>query len=299
MKIAVIDIGSNSFILLIAEVKNQSFEVINQYFEIPRLGANLMIDGSISSESISNAIDSLVKFRQIIEKNQVDIVIPIATAVLREASNKDEVRQILSKVLGFDIKVISGEQEALYSFWGAVDNNEISLVVDVGGGSTEIIYGNTDRIEFLKSFPIGATKLKSQFFIDSFNSKAINEATNYLKSIFRFDYEFPTNISFIGVGGTITTLAYILNNLQNYDPSAIQNTIINYTQNQSLFYNLIKLSPKELSEKYKIHPRRSDILTSGQLIYLTLQEQFNKTVIKVSTQGLRFGILKKYFKENS
>jgi len=299
MKIAVIDIGSNSFILLIAEIKNQIFEVINQYFEIPRLGANLMIDGSISSESISNAIDSLVKFRQIIEKNQVDIVIPIATAVLREASNKDEVRQILSKVLGFDIKVISGEQEALYSFWGAVDNNEISLVVDVGGGSTEIIYGNIDRIEFLKSFPIGATKLKSQFFLDSFNSKVINEATNYLKSIFRFDYEFPTNISFIGVGGTITTLAYILNNLQNYDPGAIQNTIINYTQNKTLFYNLIKFSPNEIAEKYKIHPHRAHILTSGQLIYLTLQEQFNKTVIKVSTQGLRFGILKKYLKENS
>jgi len=299
MKIAVIDIGSNSFILLIAEIKNQIFEVINQYFEIPRLGANLMIDGSISSESISNAIDSLVKFRQIIEKNQVDIVIPIATAVLREASNKDEVRQILSKVLGFDIKVISGEQEALYSFWGAVDNNEISLVVDVGGGSTEIIYGNIDRIEFLKSFPIGATKLKSQFFLDSFNSKVINEATNYLKSIFRFDYEFPTNISFIGVGGTITTLAYILNNLQNYDPGAIQNTIINYTQNKTLFYNLIKFSPNEIAEKYKIHPHRADVLTSGQLIYLTLQEQFNKTVIKVSTQGLRCGILKKYLKENS
>lgn len=299
MKIAVVDIGSNSFILLIAEIQNQSFNVINQYFEIPRLGANFTIDGTISKDSLSNAIDSLKKFRKIIEDNQVDVVIPVATAVLREATNKDDVKELLSQVLGHQILVISGEEEARFSFWGAVDNNENSLVVDVGGGSTEIIFGNLDQIYFLRSYPIGAAKLKSKLFDKTINPTKVKEATNFLKSVFRFDYDFPSYVNFVGVGGTITTLAYILNHLPNFDPDAIQNTTISYEQNISLFNELIKFSPNQLAKKFKIHPRRADILIPGQLIYIILQEIFGKIYIKVSTRGLRFEILKKYLKENS
>lgn len=299
MRIAIIDIGSNSFILLIAEIQNHNYKVINQYFEIPRLGANLMIDGTISEESINNAVNALKKFKQIIEENQVDIVLPVATAVLREAKNRDKVRQLLSGVIGQEIQVISGEEEAKFSFLGSINSNENCLVIDVGGGSTEIVYGNLESIKFVKSFPIGAAKVKSKFFEKNINSHSISDAKEFLKSIFYSDYNFPNDVLLIGVGGTITTLAYILNNLSFYDSAVIQNTIISYPQNQNLFAELIKLTPSELSERYNIHPKRADILTSGQLIYLTLQEQFNKADIKVSTQGLRFGILKNYMQKIS
>ena len=299
MKIAVIDIGTNSFILLIAEIKNKEFKVLNQYFEIPRLGANLTVDNTIDQESINYAIQSLHNFKKIIDEHKIDVVIPVATAVLREAKNNLQVKELLSKVIGVDIEVISGKQEAEFSFMGAVSTNDECIIIDVGGGSTEIIFGYDQQIQFSESFPIGAAKLKSKFFHTQINSGSIEKSIKYIKSMLNIDFEFPKNSKLIGVGGTITTLAHIISGLNAYDSCLINNTIISYQRNKTLFEELFKLESMQISNKYNIHPKRADILTSGQLIYLVLQELFNFADIKVSTQGLRFGILKKYIQENS
>lgn len=299
MKIAIIDIGTNSFILLIAEVYHGSYRVINQFFEIPRLGANLLIDGKISDKSIQSAINSLSKFRNIIEEQGVELVLPIATAVLREAANAKEVTEILSRIINSEIKIISGEEEAELSFVGAIDNDEDNIVVDVGGGSTEISYGRNQQIIHSKSFPIGAAKIKSKFFQNSINEHIIANAIDFVKSTIIFEYYFDLPSSIVAVGGTITTLAYILKDLKKYDADKINNTIISYSQNWELFDKLKKMDATEISERYGIHPKRADILLSGQLIYLTIQEILKYTKIKVSTQGLRYGVLKKYLLENS
>lgn len=299
MKIAVLDIGTNSFILLIAEIKNKEFEVLNQYFEIPRLGANLTVDNTIDQESINHAIQCLNKFKKIIDEQKIDVVIPVATAVLREAKNNLQVKELLSKVLGVDIEVISGKQEAEFSFKGAVNTNDECIIIDVGGGSTEIIFGHDQQIQFSKSFPIGAAKLRSKFFNTQIDAGSIEKSINYIKSMINIDFEFPKNSKLIGVGGTITTLAHIISGLNAYDSSLINNTIISYQRNKTLFEELIKFESSQISSKYNIHPKRADILTSGQLIYLVLQELFNFADIQISTQGLRFGILKKYILENS
>lgn len=299
MKIAIIDIGTNSFILMIAEVLSGNYRILNQYFELPRLGANLTIDGTISVESLSSAINSLSKFRRIIKEENVEIVIPVATAVLREAKNANSVKELLSNELGYAIEVISGEQEAKYSFIGAVNTSDKCIVLDVGGGSTEIIYGDKEQIQYSKSFPVGAAKLKSKFFETSINNESISEAINFVKSIVKIPIDTPQNIPIIAVGGTITTLAYILNELPKYDSQQIDNTLISYYQNKELFQKLIKFTTNQLSITYNIHPKRADILSSGQLIFLALQEIFNYRDFQVSTQGLRYGVLKNYIRKNS
>ncbi len=298
-KIAIIDIGTNSFILLIAEITNGNYNVLNQYFEIPRLGANLMLDGTISEESLTSGVISLKKFRKIIENEKVDIVLPIATAVLREAKNNNEVKKVLDNIIGTEIKVISGTQEAEFSFLGAINTNDDCFVIDVGGGSTEIIFGENKQIKFSQSFPIGAAKLKSKFSNHIGKIDKIEKSVNYLKEIFNLNCKIPQKFRLIGVGGTITTLAYILNNLSKYDPNSINGTLLSYEQNKLLFEKLREIDAIELSKKYNIHPKRADILTSGQLIYLVLQEYFKFADVEVSTLGLRFGILKKYIIENS
>lgn len=299
MKLAIIDIGTNSFILLIAEVCNGNYKVLNQYFELPRLGANLSIDNTIDPISINNAIQSLSKFRKIIEEHSIDVVIPVSTAVLREAENSFQVKELLNETLGVNIDVISGEQEAEFSFLGAISTNDEVVVIDVGGGSTEIIFGHNQQIQYRQSFPIGAAKLKTMFFKTQIEPNNITESLNYIKSTIKINQKFFKNSRLIGVGGTITTLAYIANGLKVYEPDLINHTILSFKNNKTLFDELIKLNPNDISNKYNIHPKRADILTSGQLIILVLQELFNLADIQVSTQGLRFGILKKYLRENS
>ncbi len=198
-----------------------------------------------------------------------------------------------------EIEVISGKQEAEFSFMGAVNTNDECIIIDVGGGSTEIIFGHNQQIQFSQSFQIGAAKLKSKFFNTQIDAGSIEKSIKYIKSMINLDFEFPKNSKLIGVGGTITTLAHIISGLNAYDSGLINNTIIDYTRNKTLFEELINLESIQISSKYNVHPKRADILTSGQLIYLVLQELFNFADIQVSTQGLRFGILKKYIQENS
>lgn len=305
MKIAVIDIGTNSFILMFAKVVGDDIEVLNQYFEIPQLGDNLMVDNTISYKAIDNAKVVLKKFREIIENDKVDKVLPIATAVLRQAENSKQVRKILSEVLGYEIKVISGDEEARLSYLGAINSDQNANVIDIGGGSSEIISGKNGNIIYTKSTPIGAVKLQQRFFpYFKYDLISIDQAIDYIESfLINFD-KHPIDFSneLVGVGGTITTLAHILSGEKAYNPDLIHNYQLEYQRNLDLFSELISYSPEGLSKKYNINIKRARILPAGHLILIALQEFFDTKPLRVSTYGLRYGILKNFihnsFKNN-
>ncbi len=297
MKIAVIDIGTNSFILMIAKVTGNEFEVLHQYFEIPQLGDNLMIDNTISPQAIDNAIIVLKKFREIIENDKVDDVLPVATAVLRQAENRRQVQNILSEILGHEIKVISGDEEARLSYLGAIKANQNANVIDIGGGSTEVISGKDGNIIYTKSTPIGAVKIQQRFFpYNKYDLVAINQALDYIRSflsnIDKETIEFTNEL--VGVGGTITTLAHILTGNKVYNRDLIHNYRLDYQRNLDLFSELTAYSPEKLAEQFGINPKRAKVLPAGQLILIAMQEFFEKKPLQVSTYGLRYGIIKNY-----
>lgn len=299
-KIAIIDIGTNSFILLIATIENTEIKDIQQFFRIPRLGENLALDGTISNSSIQKAKQALYEFKQIIYTTQVDEVYPVATAVLREANNKESAKQELEEAIGCEIKILTGDEEARYSFIGAAPQNGKCIVIDVGGGSTEIIFGQDQKITFSQSFPIGATKIKTLFFNDQIDQTKIELAKRHIKEIINSEPFHESNYEkLIGVGGTITTLAKISQNLETYDAEKINDHIISFHRNIEIFQSLIKMNSLEISEKFKINLHRADILTSGQIIYIVLQEIFKHQPIYVSINGLRFGILKDFLNKYS
>jgi len=300
MKVAAIDIGTNSFILLIAEIINGKIIPIVEEFAIPRLGENIAHTHLISHDAIERSIEVLKHFKKIIDDNKVQNVYPIGTAVLREAKNSNIVASLLSEILNVPVKIISGEEESELSFIGAISNfkdeQEILTTIDIGGGSTELVIGSKEKIIDRISIPIGASKIKELFFSnDQYSDDFIESANSFIdKNLGNLDNFFSNKL--VGIGGTITTLAFILSGINTYDDNIINGFQLAFNDNYLLFQKLINFTPFELAKRFNIDLKRADILLSGQLILIKIQEKLKKKNIQVSSKGLRFGVIEKYLR---
>jgi len=146
MTVASIDIGTNTVILLIAEAElsNNSLRPLHNEYRMPRMGKGLEPDGEISEEKLNLLFPILTEYKTIIEKYSCEKILVTATNAFRLASNSKEISSEIKDKFNFDVNIISGEVEADYAFLGALSGTEIScssLVIDIGGGSTELIYG--------------------------------------------------------------------------------------------------------------------------------------------------------------
>ena len=148
MRIASLDIGTNSVLLLITEIENSQIIPIREEIAIPQLGADLIDNHYITKNSINRTQKVLSNFHQIIEHYNVDFVLANGTEVFRRAKNSAEVIDVLSKSLGSPIHIISSQKEAYLSFLGVIPDNNLWTVIDIGGGSTEIITGTEAEFRF-------------------------------------------------------------------------------------------------------------------------------------------------------
>lgn len=299
MRIASLDIGTNSVLMLIAEIENSDIKPLSEEIAIPQLGADLISNENISEESIQRTEKVLTNFRQIIINYKADIIIANGTEVFRRAKNSEEIIARLSHRLDTKINVISPQEEAYLSFLGVIPNNKVWTVVDIGGGSTEIITGNENELFSNISLRIGSLTLKNQFFKSEIpNEYEIQQAEEYIRNVIE-----PISISnsgnFIGIGGTITTLAMIALDLKEFIPREIDNYIFHYEKNASQTKMLSKIPASHISIKFLIHPKRAEILFPGALIFLLLQEKFSKVDFLISSKGLRYGAIRKFLMRNN
>jgi exopolyphosphatase/guanosine-5'-triphosphate,3'-diphosphate pyrophosphatase len=300
MKIASIDIGSNSFILLITEIIRGEIFTLHQEFAIPRMGENLAISNHISQEALLRSIEVLHHFKNILTEYKPDIKLPVATAVLRDAVNGKEIQNILSDALGSHIQVICGEDEALFSFLGVSGNIHHQIgtfsTIDIGGGSTEIISGSKDKIRYKTSLPLGAAALRDLFFKDNqYSELNLLNSKNYIQNVISKVTTADIESSYlVGVGGTITTLAYIKTGSREYNAEMIDKTILSKSDLMQFFINNINLSPEIISNKYYINPKRADILLPGLLILMEIMIKIGIDSLHISSRGLRYGIIQHY-----
>lgn len=165
MKIASLDLGTNSFLCLISEVVSSSeIKILHDEVKIVRLGQELGKTGRLHSDALQRADECLRKFSEVIKSQKVDQVQAVATAAAREASNSEEFLKICEKY-NIPLVTISGEEEARMSFQGAINPNEEKkvLLIDIGGGSTEYIVGKKGHIELARSLPYGVVKLTEKW----------------------------------------------------------------------------------------------------------------------------------------
>ncbi len=306
MNIASIDIGTNTVLLLIAEVdlKNQTFTSLRNEHRMPRIGKRLNPGLPINSDKIKSLKTVLKEYKIIIDSYDVIKVILTATNPFRIASNRECIIKEVREEFNYKIKVISGEEEAYYSFLGATSgilDKDKFLVIDIGGGSTEIIYGSRNDIYFRKSFQIGAVSATEKFFInDPPTPEQVKLLNEYIQKLFRELKDFQINNAFpVAIAGTPTTLSSIKHGLKDFSEKVIELSELGLFDINKIISDLLLMSSQEIKNKWRdIMKGREDIILAGSLILLNLLKLLGLDNVYTSTKGIRYGAIVKFMIDN-
>ncbi|MCX6173718.1 MAG: hypothetical protein NTZ27_03075 [Ignavibacteriales bacterium] len=307
MTIASIDIGSNTILLLIAEynTKENNIKTLVNFYESPRLSEGINLGDKLRRDKIDSLITVLSLYKQHIESFNCEKVLIVATNVFRIISNSNEVIYEINKLFGWDIEIISGDEEARLTFLGSIfpfQINSVNNVIDIGGGSTEFIHGNPSSINFKKSFNIGVVSLTEKYFSNYPPiEKEIVHALEYSKKIFsEIVGNYSRSIDTIAVAGTPTTLSCIKQNVRVYDEVKVENSIIQLNDIETIIKQLCNLTKNQVLERYgQVVKGREDVLLAGCLILVSFMKQINIDQVRVSTKGLRYGVVVDFLVKNS
>lgn len=301
MIIASIDIGTNTVLLLIAEADTslKQIKTIRNFYEIPRIGKGLIPRGDIQEENIQKLISTLRNYKRIINYFKCEKILITGTKALRTAKNSNAIIDRIKVDLDLEINIITGEEEAELSFLGAVFENQDknNLVIDIGGGSTEIIYGLTNKIEFKRSFDVGVVSLTEKYF--KHDPPLLEELLDLKKNVIQNMQELEkfnlTTYESIAIAGTPTTLACMKMNLKEYDEDKIEGSFLHLNEINKLIETLVPLSSKEIKSTYRsIVEGREDLILTGSILLASIMELLGIQKVKVSSKGIRYGAIVKY-----
>lgn len=297
MKIASIDIGTNTVLMLVGNKNsvNTPIQIIGEFHNIGKLGENLVSTGFISSDAIFRVSEILREYISFCADNGVHHIAVTATSALREAKNQSEVQKIFESIIGVPLKIISGDEEARLTFAGSVETEKRATLVDIGGGSTEIVTGEQQTIHYARSFLVGAVRLSDMFFPQLPPAPLnVGRAKDFIVQTIK-NANFSQPGEFIGVGGTFTTLAAMDLELSTFAPEKVHGHKLYYERLLQLNDYLFSSSHRELLNNPAIHPKRADILPAGALILQVVLELLQANSCICSTKGLRYGVLYEAF----
>lgn len=298
LRVAIIDVGTNSVLLLAADITIPgAVSILREEARITRLGEGMGRSRTINPAAIQRTIDTLVEYKELCGEYSVKTINVIGTEVFRHARNANDVIKRIKEDSDLDVEVLSGEEEAEYSFLSAIPdvsgNEEKFVVLDIGGGSTEIIAGNKKIRTFSESLKIGAVSLYERFIHhDPPNNSEIEsarrEVRNLLRDINRRDI-FRANMTVVGIGGTVTTLAAVHLKLNKFDPEKIDGLELSKEDISNLFENLCRMSCDKRLELKGMEKGREDIIVTGTALLIEILEYFELELLRISTKGVRHG----------
>lgn len=301
MVIASIDIGTNTVLMLIAKIdsRNKLIPLVNEY-RMPRIGAGLKPGGKILPEKILELMKIIDDYVSIANHFHSDIILATATNAFRIASNASEIVKVIKEKYHLAINIISGEHEAMLSYLGVITGSYIHkdcLVIDIGGGSTEVIIGNKNSILFRKSFPIGAVSAKEKYLINNPPTiSQIDEFNLHLNQVFNeLEEHRYFEINAVAIAGTPTTLACIKNKIKDYDEEIIEGSFLSTKEVTDFAIELSLLESQAIKLNYgNVMKGREDIILAGTLILAKLMNKLSIREIKVSSKGIRYGAIAYY-----
>lgn len=290
---AVIDLGSNSFHLLITQLVNNQVKVVDKVKQKVRLASGLNRDNELSDEAITRGLDCLTLFSQHLLGIPLSNIRIVTTATLRIATNRDDFLIPANKILPLKINLLSGEQEANTIYSGVAhtsqdSSNKKRLVIDIGGASTELIIGQEFEAKHAISLNLGCVSYKERFFSDGLLSEenfatAISAASKTITPISK-DFINLGWQSVLGSSGCMQALAEILNDRE-------QAIIITPTFMQEVKQELIHYETIDNIQLSGLRADREPVLASGLSILIALFNVLEITELTLSTGALREGLL--------
>jgi len=306
-RIAAIDIGTNTALLLVAEIRHRrEIHPLIQKETIVRLGEGVDKTGALKQEAIARTLTALNDYVETAHDAGAKVILASGTSALRDAKNRDLFIEQVNQLLNIDVQVLTGDEEARLTYLGALSNKTYLhgkiILIDIGGGSTEFICGNKKTIKYATSLDIGSVRLTEQCVkhdpIKDYEYEAIKQMVRrQLEKIYNKMHK--NNKHFLGVAGTVTTLAAIHMELEVYSSELVDGSMITFNQIAQIFDRL-KIKPLEERKMTRgLKPERADVILAGAVILLETMRQFHFDKLIVSDRGLRFGLVSHYLQKKS
>ena len=307
-RLATIDLGTNTFLLLISEWRDGELHTVYQTAKIARIGEGVDRTGRFGETPMQRALDCLSRYVELAQEHGARTILACGTSAFRDARNRDEFIQRVREVLGIDIRVISGEKEAEYSYLGALSNKrhlpEPFLMLDIGGGSTELCWGDRDRMTGRLSLDIGSVRLTERVLrSDPVLQEEMTRARAIIQEALREQVQLPEPFgagreptgTFLGVAGTVTTLAAMQQRVEPYDADRIDGSRLPLAAVQELISEIAKRTIEERKRMTGLSPKRADVILAGALILEAVMQFVQRDSIIVSDRGLRYGMALEFF----
>ena len=302
MKVAAIDIGTNSSRLLIVDVKNAAnFKVLKRDLITTRLGAGVDQNKKLKTKAINRVVQAVGEFNKAIKNRDVQNVKIVGTSALRDVKNSHQLINEIQKKFNYELEVISGLKEARLIYQGVKTDISFSkfLLIDIGGGSTEFIQKNNQKVKY-KSLNLGAVRITENNIpkpedkltkkqINSIKNKVINHLNNSLND----DWQCSKAV---GVGGTITTACAVKYKLKEYNSQIVHKSVLTSKDVGEILYKLASLKINQRRNINGLQPERADIIAGGLIILKTILDYFNLNSIFISENDILLGIVREIIK---
>ncbi len=298
-RLASFDLGTNTFLLLIAELQNHGLTPIFEKETVVRLGKGVDAAGNLNPEAMQRGLACLRAYADDARRHGCEKILAVGTSALRDAANRDVFLGRVKEETGVEVRLISGAEEARLTFLGALSNKknlpEPMAIIDIGGGSTEVVRGTRQDILQARSADIGSVRLTERWLKhDPVLPEEMAALRVQAEQIMRSTWpreEIRETASLIGTAGTITTLAAMAQKLARYDPERIDGYLMTAQQLDDLIVLLARLSLPERQKLPGLNPARADVILAGALILEVFMKDYGFSQLLVSDRGLRYGVL--------
>lgn len=313
MRVATIDIGTNTTLLLIAEREpGRPLSPLLERATITRLGEGVDRSRRLAPDAVSRTRSCLDEYADLVRAHGVDRVAVVGTSAMRDAAGGESLRAHIRSALGVEVRVLSGEDEARLTFRGALsglsweERKEVA-VVDIGGGSTEVVIGQSGptagsaaTLRFAQSFDIGSVRLTERFIRhDPPTTTELDAIRRMARTTFTAVPALDAGSHPVGVAGTVTTLAAVALGVVPYDAGQVHGCEIDREELRAVVERLGLLEVESRRNIPGIEPKRADVIVAGGIIVLTLLEHWDAHTLVVSDRGVRWGLAEELAQDSS
>jgi exopolyphosphatase/guanosine-5'-triphosphate,3'-diphosphate pyrophosphatase len=300
MRVATIDIGTNTVLLLVAEAAGDALVAVEEHATITRLGENVDKTRVLAPAAIERTNAALDRYAEVVRRLGAQRVAVVGTSAMRDAGGGDAVRAHVKARFGVDARTISGDEEARLTFAGALSGippkvtGESVVVYDIGGGSTEVVRGDraTRALGYAHSFDVGSVRLTERHVKSDPPTK---DELDAVRSAARGAFaSLPSSLASerppVGIAGTMTTLAAVSIGMKDYDGARVHGLTLAVSEIARGVDELARVPLEERRSIAGMEPKRADVIVAGGLVGLAFLEKVGAREVTISDRGVRWGL---------